>query len=181
MSGLCLKNLSTVSRSRPLWCTSHLGSKLSNNSISFLSLKRYLIIQLILIKMIIWFSKSMQCTPFQCSGLLVFFTACFISSAGFLKGGTNTLRHAWLHVCICAYRGVWLLSTHTQLAQLNNLPFGMNACAHTNAIFLSSCVLRDTYVIGSPSMQRVPKPGLFTKVSTTWDTSTLSGPSLLQI
>lgn len=30
-------------------------------------------------------------------------------------------------------------------------------------------------------MQRVPNPGEFTKVSTTRDTSALSGPSLLQI
>lgn len=41
--------------------------------------------------------------------------------------------------------------------------------------------LCSTYSIGSPSMQRVPKPGLFTKDSTTWDTSVSFGMSLLYI
>lgn len=55
-----------------------------------------------------------------------------------------------------------LLNSHTHIHSLHR-------------VILDSC----TYGIGFPFMQRVPKPGLFTKVSTTWATSAFSGRSLL--
>lgn len=90
------------------------------------------------------------------------------------------LRKAQVHVWVCAYTGVQLLSTHTQLAEhyISQRPSGLKKFANT--VVLSSCAFRNTHGIGSPIMQRVPKPGSFTKVSTTRDTSTLSGPSLLE-
>lgn len=108
------------------------------------------------------------------------FQGCLISAAGFpWRRRRHMLKNAQVHVWVCAYTGVQLLATHKQLAKLyiSQLPSGLNACANT--VVLSSCALGNTHGIGSPIMQRVPKPGSFTKVSTTRDTSTLSGPSLL--
>lgn len=105
----------------------------------------------------------MQSTPLLFK--FTFTVFCVIPAAG----GTNT--HAGVHQSVRGARaGVWLVATHSELDT-------SIWCEYIRTHSFSS----DTYGIGSPIMQRVPKPGEFTKVSTTRDTSTLSGPSLLEI
>lgn len=127
--------------------------------------KQVFIIQLILIKtaekahyLLIkfvftnWFSKSCQ----------AFFFPSSMPAAGFvgkrLMHNNSPNIHSLQRFRLCQYRLVLMFGWILNLRLVYTQP---------------------TYGIGSPFMQRVPKPGLFNKLSTTWDTSIFPGPSLL--
>lgn len=134
------------------------ASELSNNSISFFKFTQRCIIQLFLVR------KSHSAFT-SASSLLGCSTMLFLSHINVAQA---------LHMCAHRYVAIRQALTACR-AEL----CGVNACTLAHAVPLAPNALGNTYGMGSPFMQRVPKPGVFTKVSTTRDTSALLGASLL--